>query len=366
MSQNIFDRIVDENNIEKAYRKSLRGGNKYNTEALIFSLNETYNLNRLRQSLIDETYEFGGYIRFKVYEPKERIIDAPHFEDKIVQLAINNVLKEVYQPCFVHDSYACLDNKGTHRCVDRIQYFLRKAKWEYGADAYIAKIDARKFFYSIDREILKNFFPKKIKCKKTLRLLYHIIDSADEIGTLGLPLGNTLSQISANVYLNKVDQYCKRKLGLKYYVRYMDDIFIIVENRKKAKEARGLVTMFMKTELALDINKNKTKIFPIAQGVNAVGFKIYLTHKLLLNDSKKKIKRKTKKMRELIIEGKMTEEKAEQILNSWLGHAKHGNSYNFIQLLLERNDYIFMDEKDVLKIDRQLIKEVRESANKEG
>ena len=355
MSQNIFARIVDEENLEKAYRKSLKGGNKYNSEAMVFSLNETYNLRRLRQSLMDETYEFDEYIRFKVYEPKERVIDAPHFKDKIVQLAINNILKEIYQPCFIYDSYASLDNKGTHKCVDRIQHFMRKAKWEYGEGVYIVKADVRKFFYTIDREILKSLFPKKIKCKKTLRLLYKIIDSADDIDALGMPLGNTLSQISANIYLDKVDQYCKRRLSLKYYVRYMDDIIIVVESKEKAKEVKRLVAAFLKDKLNLDINKDKTKVFPLNQGVNAVGFKIYATHRLLRNNCKKKIKRKAKKMRHLLEEGKMTVEKAEQILNSWLGHAKHGNSYNFIRRLIGRNDYIYMNRKGVLKVDTKKI-----------
>jgi len=297
-----------------------------------------------------------------VHEPKERVIDAPHFKDKMVQLAINNVLKEVYQSCFIYDSYASLDNKGTHKCVDRIQHFMRKAKWEYGEDAYIVKIDVRKFFYTIDREVLKRTLGKKIKCEKTLRLLYKIIDSAEDIDLIGLPLGNTLSQIDANIYMNKIDQYCKRKLRLRYYVRYMDDMIIVVKNKKKAKEARENVSSFIKSELKLNINKNKTKIFPINQGVNAIGFKIYTTHRLLRNSSKKKIKRKAKKMRHLLEEEKMKPEKAEQILNSWKGHADNGCSYNFIEKLLERNNHIYMNKKGVLKVDMSKLEGYKNAA----
>jgi retron-type reverse transcriptase len=351
LSQTLFDAIVDDENLYKAYRQTQKGKSKYGVEAMVFHKNETYNLMQLKQSLIDETYEFSGYTRFKVYEPKERIVDAPHYRDKIVQIAINNILKQVYYPIFIYDSYACIDNKGTHKCVDRIQHFIRKAKWQYGGTAYIIKIDIRKFFYSIDRGILKKLLTKKIKCEKTLRLLYKIIDSADAIGPLGLPLGNTISQIGANIYMNEVDQYAKRRLGLKYYVRYADDIVIVVESKQKARDILSLLTDFIKRKLNLDTNKNKTKIFPINQGVNAVGFKIYATHRLLRNDSKKKIKRKAKKRRRLIIEGRMTTEKAEQILNSWLGHARHGCSYNFVQRLLEKNDYIYMNNKGVLKVD---------------
>ena len=357
---NIFHKIVEEENFYKAYKKALRGGNKYTLEAIEFASNETYNLNKLRMSLIDESYQFSGYMRFKVYEPKERVIDAPHFNDKIVQLAINNVLKEVYQPCFIYDSYASLDNKGTHACVDRISYFMRKANWQYGEDAYIVKLDIKKFFYSIDRDILKEILTKKVKCQKTLNLLYKIIDSADSIDEKGLPLGNTLSQLFANIYLNEVDQYSKRKLGIKYYIRYMDDTIIIVENKEKAKEVKDLIIDFNNKKLNLRMNEKKSKIFPINQGVNAIGFKIHPTHRLLRNDSKKKIKKKAKKMKPLIETRRMTIEKAEQILNSWLGHSSHGDSHNFITKLINKNNHIYMNEKGVLKIDESKIEFLEE------
>ena len=117
-----------------------------------------------------------------------------------------------------------------------------------------------------------------------------------------------------------------------------------------------MVCVFIKQELNLNHNEDKTDIFPVDQGVNAIGFKIHTTHRLLRNESKKTIKRKTKKMRRLIVEGKMTKEKAEQILNSWLGHAKHGSSYNFIRRLLERHDYIYVDKKGALRVDIDKLK----------
>ena len=334
----LFSKIVDEDNLYNAYKKSLNNNGKYNPDAMVFALDEVYNLMKLRQSLIDETYEFDGYIEFKVFEPKERIVNAPFYKDKIVQLAINNVLKEIYNPCFIYDSYACIDGKGTHKCVDRIQYFFRKSKWQYGEDAFIIKIDIKKFFYSIDRDVLKATLSKKIRCKKTLRLLCKIIDSADAIDDLGMPLGNTISQISANICMNEIDQYCKRRLNIKYYVRYMDDIIIVVENKNKARK----------------VFQNKTKIFPINQGVNAIGYKIYPTHKLLRNDSKKKIKRKIKAIPHLIKEGKLAVDKAEQMLNSWKGHAEHANSFNFIQGLIAKFDFLYLVKKSnstVIKID---------------
>lgn len=351
----LFYKIIDWKLLKWASDKSMKGKNKYNEDALLFYKDEMYNLKALRDSVVNGTYEFTGYKRFKVYEPKERIIDAPYHKDKIIQLAIDQVLKRVFQPAFIYDTYACLENKGTHKAVERVSYFMRKGAWDYGEDAYIIKLDIRKFFYSINREIMKSLLPKKIKCKRTLTLINKIIDSADLIDLLGMPLGNTLSQICTNIYMDRFDQYCKRILKVKYYVRYADDAISIVKNKGEAVRLLAAMIEFLKEELELDINEYKTRIFPIEQGVNAYGFKIYKTHRLLRDDSKKKIKRKTRKMKRLIIEGRMTSEKAEQILNSWNGHAKYGCSHNFIKRLIERNDYIYLDHKGILKVNKEVI-----------
>ncbi len=350
ISNNIFDAIVDKENLYSAYNKTLKGKEKYTTEAMLFAQDEVYNLKKLRESLINQTYEFDDYIRFFVFEPKERLIDAPHFKDKVVQLAMNNILKDIYNLSFIYDSYSCIDEKGTHACANRIQEFMQRGKWEYGESTYIIKGDVKKFFYSINRNILKKLLSKKIKCPLTFDLYCKIIDSADKISPLGLPLGNTLSQLSANIYLNELDQYCKRKLSIKYYVRYMDDFFIICESKDKAKQLLSFIDKFVEEKLQLELNKNKTQIFPINQGVNAIGFKIYTTHMLLRNNCKQKIKRKVKAMPYLIMDNKVTIRKAEQMLNSWKNHADYADSYNFINKLIEKHDFI-----DIVKINKKSI-----------
>lgn len=346
----LFEQIIDIENIEKAYKQTRKGKRKYKVAAIKFARDETYNLLRLQNELKEGTWTFGEYVSFRVFEPKERVIHAPSYECKIVQLAINNVLKNVFNTKFIYDSYACIDGKGTHKAVDRVSYFMRHAAWRYGKGAYIIKLDIKKFFYSIDRTVLKEILGDDIKCNQTLVLLFKIIDSAKVIDSLGLPLGNTLSQPFANAIMNKLDQYCKRVLRIKYYVRYADDVVAIVESKELAIQILRKMTQFLNTHSHLQISEHKTKIFPLEQGVNAYGFKIYKTHRLLRDDSKKKIKRKTKKMPRLIVEGKMTVEKAEQILNSWLGHAKNGNSFNFIRSLIARNSFIYLNNKGVLKV----------------
>lgn len=348
----LFKKIFSWDNLEKAYNKALEEKGKYNIEALIFQRNETANLNRLRNSLINGTYKFSGYITFKVFEPKERIINAPYFEDKIVQLALNNVMKDIFVPSFIKESYACMDDRGTHKAVDKVQSHLRKAYWEWGEDAYICKADVRKFFYSIDRDILKVLYRKKIKDADVLRVIDEIIDSGALVSEVGLPLGNTLSQLCANIYMNEFDQYCKRYLGYKYYVRYADDVIIILPNKAEAVKAKQEFIDFLNERLNMEHNTQKTQVFPINQGVNAYGFKVYRTHRLLRNDSKKKIKRKIKKMPRLIAIGRMSITTADTMLASWSGHAKYASSRNFAQNILDRRPYIKL-ENDVLKINEE-------------
>lgn len=350
----LFDEMFSLDNLEKAYKQSLKSDGKFKAEALIFQRNETVNLQRLRDSLYNRTYKFSGYNEFTIYEPKERIINAPHYKDKVVQLAMNNVLKEILVPTFISDSYACMDNRGTHKAVEKVQKNLRKAYWEYGEEAYICKVDVSKFFYSIDRDILKKIYRKKIKDGDVLWVMDVVTDSGGLIDDIGVPLGNTMSQLYANSYLDTLDQYCKRYLSYKYYVRYADDVIIILPNKEEAQKAKYLCEQHLINRLNLVANPKKSQIFPIDQGVNAYGFKVYRSHKLLRDDSKKKIKRKIRKMPYLIASGRMTIDKANQMLGSWSGHARYASSMNFMQSILDKRSYITKVD-NLLKINEEAL-----------
>lgn len=350
MSQNLIDAITDKDNFKEAYKKVRKGDNKYKKDAVAFHEDYVSNLEGLRLSIMNGTYEFGEYNRFLVHEPKERVINAPGFNDKLVQMAIHNAIKKTYFNKFIYDSYSCIDKKGTHNCAKKIQRNLKQAKWLWGEEATIIKIDISKFFYTINREVLKEIIFNDLECEHTVDLLYKIIDSADSIDELGLPLGNSFSQLGANIYMNKVDNYAKRKLGLKFYVRYADDVVIVVESKDKAKEVLCSIAKFIKETINLDLNENKTKTFPVEQGVNAIGYKIRPTHMLLRNESKKRLKRKIRAMPRLIREGRITILKAEQMLNSWKGHAEHANADNFVKSIEDRFSFIYLDHKGKFRI----------------
>ena len=343
---NLFDQITSDDNIYKAYKNTQKASLKYKYRSLIFGQHLTRNLKELKESLLSGNYTVGKYTRFTVYEPKERIIDAPDYKDKIVQHMLSNVVGEIYRRCFIYDSYSCIKGKGTHKAVAKINEYIKAGTNKFN-EPYIVRTDIRKFFYSIDREILKRLFRKKIKCGEALLLMDKIVDSSPE--EKGLPLGCTTSQLFTNIYLNELDNYVKRVLKVRYYVRYSDDAILIVEGKKTAQDTLLKVKNFIEG-LNLKLSPEKSMISKIKQGVNMVGFYIHPTHRKLRRCSKKRVKRKLKKMPRLIEKGKMKPQKAEQMLNSWLGHAKHGSTYNFINYLVERFDHLKLSSKETFII----------------
>lgn len=342
----LYEKITSIENIERAHAKTMSNGRKFRATAVKYNMEKEMNLLRLQQRLVTGTYQMQHYIKFWVYEPKRRLIYAPRLEDKIVQLAIHNVIKEIYAKVFIADSYACQDGKGTLAAVNSVQRDMRIAEREF-KDPWIVAVDVSKFFYSINRPILKELLKKKIKCRKTLWLLYLIIDSSPTgISGMpgdterGIPLGNVTSQDFANITLNEVDQYVQRFLGIRYYTRYMDDMIAIVDGKDKARELKRNMERFLINRLKLEANPKKSQIFPLKQGVNAYGYKIWTTHKLVRDDSKRAMKRRIKAMDRKLQSGQMELEDVTQAVSSWLGHARHSNSFNLCKKIFAKYEYI--------------------------
>ena len=214
----------------------------------------------------------------------------------MVQLVIHEELQNIFRPVFIDGSFACQYGRGPIRAALKVQHDMRVARMKWGDDVAVIKIDARKFFYSIDRDLLKKILAKRFKKLKKkhpdmygdllrfYRLLCKVIDSSPE-GERGIPLGNVSSQDFANIYLNELDQFCVRFLGAKLYTRYMDDVVIVAPSKEIAREWLAKIKEFLQVRLHLDTNK-KTKVFYMRQGVNAYGFKIKATHLMIRTESK--------------------------------------------------------------------------------
>ncbi len=321
----------------EGYHNAMKGSKKYKVKAINFYYYDMVMLGELHKQLHDGTYRPGKYTQFMVYEPKERLINAPAFRDKIVQFAVHQALSEVYGKIYVKYSYACLEGRGPHRCALKIQHNLQRCKRLY-SDAWIIKADVKKFFYSIDRDILKKILRKKIYDPQMLWLLDLIIDSSPE-GDVGISLGCVTSQDLATIYLNELDQYMMRYLGCRYYSRFMDDMVVVLASRSEAEYVLRKMRLYLAKNLNLQTN-SKTKIFPLNQGVNACGYKIKPTHMELRERSKRAMKRRIKAMDRKISSGRLLVKDAQQAVNSWIGHAMHCSSYKLIMKIFSPYKYI--------------------------
>ena len=341
--KNVFEQVVDYDNLYRAYLNA-RLCKRYRYEVLNFSAHLEDNLVKLQKELIDRTYTLGKYREFYIYEPKKRLIMAQPFKDRVVQWAIYQVLNPVFAQGYITDSYACIKERGTHKAVKRLHYWLRQVG-KKPEKYYFLKLDISKYFYRIDHDVLMGILKRKIHDDDMIFLLDKIVNSSetnfglppgkspgevkrsDRVSEKGMPVGNLSSQMFANLYLNELDQYCKRTLGIHFYVRYMDDVIILHQDKDQLHEWKRIIDTFLKEKLQLDLNE-KTCIRPITLGVEFCGYKIWNTHIKLRKSTALKMKRNLKKLHKEYAAGEVTVEEAKQTISSYLGILKHCDSYS--------------------------------------
>ena len=305
---------------------------------MAFEENLSTNIYDIHHRLATGTYRISGYTVFSVYEPKMREIKCLSYEDRVVQRSLcDNVLKPCLRNRLVYDNCACQEGKGTHFGLYRVCGFMREHYNRHGAEGWILKGDIKKYFGSIDCEKLKATLFPKIRDERFKELLNHIIDSGSESGT-GIPLGNQTSQWFALLYLDPLDRLVKEKQRIKYYSRYMDDFVLIHESKEYLKKCLAEIKELVES-LGLALNP-KTQIFPIKNGVDYLGFHIYLTEtgkvvRKLRRTSKKAMMRRLAEMKEQYARGEIDYKKVKQRINSWIGHAKHGHTYHLRKHILK-------------------------------
>ena len=198
-----------------------RKGKGYKKDIILFNLKQEEYIKWLLQELQNGTYKHGGYTAFYITEPKLRKIEKSRYIDRIVhRWIVDNFLKPYFVPTFISTSYACLENKGMHKACLDVQKAMKSYKTKYN-NYYILKMDVRKYFDNINKNILLEILKRKIKDEKLLWLINEVLFAQKR--EKGLEIGNFTSQTFANIYLNEVDQYAKTILRIKAYYRYMDD-----------------------------------------------------------------------------------------------------------------------------------------------
>lgn len=330
----LWDEVVSWDNVLKSYQETLKGKPKHNTQCVNFRRYETNNLIYLQQSIIDNTYLHRPHHLFEIYEPKHRIIHAPQYRDKIVHHMLYQVLREVFEPKFIHDSYSCIRGKGNQRAVNRIQHFMRSVKEQCG-EVWLYKLDVSKFFPSINHTILKSILRKHIKDERVLSLCDKVIDGSPN--KTGIPLGSVTSQLFANIYMNSLDHYMKRKIKCKQYLRYADDIFIICGSKGEAIRCGKACSDYMKDRLSLRCAKDKQYVQNAnKRGVDGLGYKILASHIMIKPSAKKRVRKSIKSKMELLHQNKMKIEAVNLSLASWMSYASVANSYNFVTSLTKQ------------------------------
>jgi len=281
----LFDRVVSLENLIEAEKRA-RKGKTGKRSVKWFDRHNKDNalLKQLRQDLIDGNFRTSPYSTFLIYEPKERLIyKLPYYPDRIVHHAVVRVCEKIWTETLIEQTYSCVKGRGIHKGVNDVKKAL---KADPEGTRYCLKMDVRKFYPTIDHEILKRFVRKKIKDPKLLRLLDEVIDSTD-----GIPIGNYLSQFFANLFLSELDHLAKQKWGCRYYFRYADDIVIFSGKKSELFGVYSKINAYLCT-VNLRLKPN-WQVFPIeSRGVDFLGYVFRHTHTRLRKATKKKMCRR--------------------------------------------------------------------------
>ncbi len=302
-------------------------GKKKRMDVILFSMNLMDNIYSLHNDLKNKTYKHGNYEAFKINDPKPRDIHKAKVRDRLLHHSIYRILYPYFDKKFIYDSYSCRIGKGTHKAIYRFENFIRKVGKNNTKTCWVLKCDIKKFFASIDHNILKSILAKHIKDKDIIWLLNNIIDSFQTSDTnsamtenvalkeRGLPLGNLTSQLLVNIYMNEFDQYVKHKLKVKYYIRYADDFVILQNDKMYLENILKQMKEFLENDLKLTMHPNKVFIKTIFSGVDFLGWVHFPKHRVLRNSTKKRMFRNIKNNQK------------PNTIASYLGMLGHGDGY---------------------------------------
>jgi retron-type reverse transcriptase len=299
----LFEKTFTKESLFEAYLIASKGKHK-KKQCFEFEKNLASNIDELYESIHNGSYKPKEYFKFEVYEPKKRTIYAPAFKDIVVQHAIYKTIYPIFDKTFIDQSYACRVGYGAHKAADYAQESLRKSF----DGSYTIKLDIRKFFYRIDRNILRKLIEKKIKDKRFVDIMMIFCDYSD---LNGIPIGNLLSQIYALIFLNPLDHFIKRELKIKHYCRYVDDFVLFNLTLDQCKYCLCKIKNFLNEKLNLQLSRYT--IARTTKGMNFVGYRTWRSKRFI-------------RKRSLYIFRKALKNKSYLSLASCLGHAKRTHS----------------------------------------
>lgn len=301
----------------------------------------------LHDDLTSLRYQHAPYEYFHIAEPKERSISKASVRDRLVHQVVYSTLTKLFDKTFIFRSLSCRLGKGTHMGIEQLQKSLRKVSLNGTRHCFALKMDIRRFFDSIDHKILKTLIRKKVKDDQLMQLIDIIIDSFSlhQLGQreVGLPLGNVTSQLFGNIYLHELDTFVKQELRQKHYLRYCDDFIMIDHRELELDRLVELIRYFLKQKLLLDLHPRKVTLNNVHQGIDFLGYILFLNHRLVRTRTKRRMKRRLEENYINYLNGKVESSHMDQCLQSYLGILSHANQHDLTQAL--KNSYWIREPK---------------------
>jgi len=321
-----YEHIISLENLLQAWKEFLNG-KRSREDVQIFERNLMANIIALHRDLARKSYKHSPYQAFNISDPKPRNIHKAAVRDRLLHHAIYRILYPFFDRAFIHDSYSCRLEKGTHKAIERFRGFAYTESKNHTRTLWVLKCDIKKFFATIDHEILKSILRRYIPDRDILWLLGQIIDSFQPIKPrVGLPLGNLTSQLLVNIYMNELDQFVKRELKVGHYLRFADDFVVLSADKEKLGRILSDIKEFLDNKLKLQLHPDKVFIKTIASGVDFLGWINFPDHRVIRTATKRRA-----------IKG--IESGNEESIQSYLGLLKHGNTKKLVKKI--KNDILF-------------------------
>jgi retron-type reverse transcriptase len=301
--------VISLGNLFAAWREFQRG-KRFKEDVLEFSMDAEEHLISLHRDLTQGTYRHSAYTHFTVADPKPRDIHKASVRDRVLHHAIHRVIEPLFEKRFIYDTYSSRKGKGTHRAMERFESLAWKLCRNRTRTVWVLQCDIRKFFASLEHDILMAALGRTVKDTRLLGLLSDIITSFPAASGRGIPLGNLTSQLFANVYLDPLDQYMKRVLRVPVYLRYADDMLLAHTDKELLMEWRSSLERFLSTDRKLDLHPHKTTLRTWHQGIDFLGLVSFPTHRVLRTRTKRRMQKRL----------------SEQNASSYLGVAMHARA----------------------------------------
>ncbi len=315
MFKHKYRTIIKIENLIETWEYFLRG-KRHKKDVAIFQADLSANLASLYYSLASYSYKHGGYTAFNVSDPKPRNIHKATVRDRVLHHLIYKALYPYFEAKFIYDSYSCRENKGVHRALDRFKYLAGKVSKNNSQTCYVLKCDIKKFFASIDHDVLCKILERHIEDRDILWLIRQVVSSFYSTRQgIGLPLGNLTSQLLVNIYMHEFDMFIKQELRVKYYIRYADDFVVLSDNEEYLSDLLSKIRKFLGERLKLTLHDHKVYIKTYNSGLDFLGWIHFPYYRQLRSSTKRKIVRKLKNY-----------PKKETVM-SYRGLLSYGNTY---------------------------------------